>query len=218
MLAAAWKALGDTVSRDSRGLLVRAVGLAFALFLVVFFAVQVAISMLTLLPWPWADTMLAIGTGLAMTVAFFFLMSPVTAIFAGLFLDRVAAQVEARHYPASLAGQPLGTWQAMSTALKFGLVVLAVNVAVLPTVFLGFGAVAMLVANAYLLGREFFEMVAMRHMTPDEARSLRKSHAGRIMAAGLLPAFLSLVPLINLAVPFFSTSYFVHFFMRVRGS
>lgn len=218
MLAAAWKALGDTVSPDSRDLLMKAVGLSFALFVAVFATVQVAISMLTLLPWPWAETVLAIGTGLAMVVAFFFLMSPVTAIFAGLFLDRVADRVEAMHYPASRIGQPLGTWQAMATALKFALVVLAVNIAVLPTIFLGIGAVALLVANAYLLGREYFEMIAMRHMAPDEARSLRRLHAARVMAAGLLPAVLSLVPLINLTVPFFSTSYFVHIFMKVRAT
>ena len=31
-----------------------------------------------------------------------------------------------------------------------------------------------IIANAYLLSREFFEMIAMRHMTVDEARQLRK--------------------------------------------
>jgi CysZ protein len=218
MLADAWKALGDTVAPDSRVLLMKAVGLTFALFVVVFVAVQATISTLTLLPWPWADTVLAVGTGLAMAVAFFFLMSPVTAIFAGLFLDLVAARVEAKHYPASRAGQPLGTWQAMATALKFALVVLVVNIAVLPSVFLGIGAVALLVANAYLLGREYFEMTAMRHMAPDQARALRKSHAGQILIAGLVPAALALAPVVNLAVPFFATSFFVHIFMRVRGS
>ena len=68
----------------------------------------------------------------------------------------------------------------------------------------------MVLANAYLLGREYFEMIAMRHMTPEEARRLRKENAPRVLAAGFIPALVALVPLVNVVVPIFSTIYFVH--------
>ena len=62
----------------------------------------------------------ALGTGLVLLVAFFFLMAPVTAIFAGLFLDEVAAQVEQRHYPARSAGHaPAGRSGHVHPALQF---------------------------------------------------------------------------------------------------
>jgi CysZ protein len=76
----------------------------------------------------------------------------------------------------------------------------------------------MLMANAFLLGREYFEMAAMRHMPPAEARKLRKENSPQIFIAGLLPALLALVPIVNLAVPLFATSYFVHLFKQVRAS
>jgi CysZ protein len=218
MLSASFKALGDLLSPEFRSVLLKAVGLTLVLFIAVLVAVEVIISMLTLVPWPWAETVLAIGTGLLLVVAFFFLMAPVTAIFAGLFLDDVALRVEARHYPRDERGTPLTAARSIAIALQFAAVVLAINLAILPLVFTGIGAAALVAANAYLIGREYFEMVAMRHMPVDEARLLRKENTPRILAAGIIPALLSLVPVLNLAVPLFATSYFVHIFKQVRAS
>src|SRR5580765_2878706 len=132
MIKAAFKALGDLLSPEFRAILGRAIALTLALFIAIFAAVEFLIGKLTLLPWPWAETLLQVGTGLALLVAFFFLMSPVMAIFAGLFLDNVAARVEAAHYPHDAPGQPLPGHRAIVLALQFALVVLVVNLAVLP--------------------------------------------------------------------------------------
>lgn len=217
MISAFFKALGDLLSAEFRSVLLKAIGLTLALFIALLVAVEIILSMLTLVPWPWAETVLAIGTGLLLVVAFFFLMAPVTAIFAGLFLDDIALRVEARHYPQDARGAPLTMARSLVIALQFAAVVLAVNLAILPLVFTGIGAAVLIAANAYLIGREYFEMVAMRHMPVEEARFLRKAYTPRIFAAGIIPAVLSLVPLLNLAVPLFATSYFVHIFKQVRA-
>ena len=218
MIKAAFLALGDVMSADFRAVLYKAVGMTIGLFIAVLIAVEVLISMLTLLPWPWAEAMLAIGTGVALFIVFFFLMAPVMAIFAGFFLDEIAERIERAHYPQDVPGKPLGAAPAIVTALQFAAVVLVVNIAVLPMVFFGVGALALIAANAYLLGREFFEMAATRHMPVAEARLLRRKNTPRIFAAGLIPALLSLVPLVNLVVPLFATTYFVHIFKQVKVS
>jgi CysZ protein len=218
MISASLRALGDLLSPEFRSILLKAVGLTLALFIALLVAVEIIMSMLTLLPWPWAETVLAIGTGLILVVAFFFLMAPVTAIFAGLFLDDIALRVEARHYPQDPRGTPLTAARSIAIAVQFAAVVLAVNLAILPLVFTGIGAAALVAANAYLISREYFQMVAMRHMPIDEARLLRRENTPRIFAAGIVPALLSLVPVVNLAVPLFATSYFVHIFKQVRRS
>ncbi len=74
----------------------------------------------------------------------------------------------------------------------------------------------MLVVNSYLLSREYFTMVAVRHMPIAQAHDYRRANAGRIWAAGLIPAGLALVPFLNILVPLFSTSYFVHIYKRIR--
>jgi len=218
MISAFFKALGDLLSAEFRSVLFKAVGLTLALFVALLVAVEIILSVLTLISWPWAETLLAIGTGLVLVVAFFFLMAPVTAIFAGLFLDDIALRVEARHYPQDARGTPLTIARSLVIALQFAAVVLAVNLAILPLVFTGIGAAVLIAANAYLIGREYFEMVAMRHMPIYEARELRKQNTPVIFVAGVIPAVLSLVPLLNLAVPLFATSYFVHIFKRVQAS
>ena len=218
MINAAFRALGDLLSPDFRSVLFKAAGLTAGLFIAILAAVEIIISTLTLLPWPWADALLAIGTGLALFVAFFFLMAPVTAIFAGFFLDGIAARVERLHYPRDAPGQPLGTARAVVTALQFAIVVLIVNLAILPAVFFAFGAVVLVIANAYLIAREYFEMIAMRHMPVAEARALRRENTSAVFAAGLIPALLSLVPLVNLVAPLFATAYFVHIFKKVAAS
>jgi CysZ protein len=217
VLEAALRAFRDTFSPGLRRVLWKALGLTLVLFIVIFVAVQVALSMLVGLPWPWLETLIAVATGLGLLAGLFFLMAPVTALFAGLFLDEIADLVERRDYPRDRPGTALPTVQAALIGVRFGLLVLAVNLALLPTLLLGIGAVAMVLANAFLLGREYFEMVAMRHMTPDEARRLRKENAPRILAAGFIPAFLVAVPLVNIITPIFSTAYFVHIFKLIHA-
>ena len=58
----------------------------------------------------------------------------------------------------------------------------------------------------------------MRHMPVEDARELRKANSPQILAAGFIPAVLALVPFVNLIVPLFSTSYFVHIFKGLKQS
>jgi CysZ protein len=47
---------------------------------------------------------------------------------------------------------------------------------------------------------------------------MRRENGPFVFLAGLLPAVFSLVPIVNLAVPLFATSYFTHLFKSVRAS
>lgn len=218
MIGAAFKALGDLLTGDLRAILLKAIGLTLVLFVALMVVSQLVLWQLTLLPWPWAETVLSVGTGIAMAVLFFFLMGPVTALFAGIYLDRVADIVERKHYPQDAPGRPLGTVQSFTTALRFGALALVVNISVLPTVFFAIGAFVLVAANAYLISREYFEMAAARYMPLADARALRKANSPLVFFAGLLPAVAAVVPILNLVVPLFATSYFVHLFKRVPAS
>lgn len=218
MIKAAYRALGDLTSPEFRSILWKAIGLSLLMFIGLFFVVQAAFWFLTFFPYPWLETLAAIGAGLGLVVAFFFLMSPVTAMFAGLYLDDVAAKVEKRHYANEPEGKALSTFKALRISVQFGLLVLLVNILALPLVFTGFGAIVLVVINAYLLSREYFEMAAMRFMAPQEAKDFRKENGAAVFVAGFIPAVMTLVPIVNLTVPLFSTSYFVHLFKQAKRS
>ncbi|MDE2385385.1 MAG: EI24 domain-containing protein [Alphaproteobacteria bacterium] len=217
MISALFKAVNDISSPQLRPVLWKSIGLSVALFAALWLGVEVLLSSLAVFPWPWLTTLLQVTTGLGLFAAFFFLMAPVTALFAGLFQDAISARLEAMHYPQDRPGQPLAIVAGMVSAVKFAGLALGVNLVVLPLVlFAGFGAVLMLLANAYLISREYFTLAAARYMPVAEAANLRREHALQVFLAGLIPGALALVPFINFVTPVFATSYFLHYYKQGR--
>ena len=218
MLKAAIHAIRDVLSPPFRAILWKALGLTILLFAGILFVLESGLSLISATPWPWLDTIIAYIAGLGAIAAFIFLMAPVTAVFAGFFLDDVAQLVEQRDYSMDPPGKPQSITSALLMAIQYGIAVLAVNLVALPALFFAIGPLVMLLANAYLLGREYFSMIAMRHMSFRDASRMRKQNAGRIFAAGLVPAGIALVPLVSIIVPLFATSYFVHIYKQIAST
>ena len=142
MISAAFKALGDLLSPEFRSVLFKAIGMTLALFIAILVGVEVLLAYLDgSFPGPGLKHWRRSVRALVLLVAFFFMMAPVTAIFAGLYLDDVAGRVEAQHYRRDPGGMPLSGFRAVQTSLQFALIILVVNLAVLPLVFTGIGAV-----------------------------------------------------------------------------
>lgn len=198
--------------------LLRSLGLVIGIFIVLGAALQSFIAGLAIYPWPWMQTGAAILAGLGLLIGMWFLIVPVTALVAGFFLDEIAEAVEARHYRAEPPGRPLKTGRALLIAAKFTLVVIGVNLALLLVMWIpGINIVGFLLANGYLLGREYFEMVALRHLSYDQARALRRRHRGTVIFAGAILAGMLMIPFVNLTVPLFGTALMVHVFKRLTA-
>jgi uncharacterized protein involved in cysteine biosynthesis len=93
----------------------------------------------------------------------------------------------------------------------------ALNLVIL--VFLPFAPIFPFVfygVNGYLLGREYFELVAMRRAPSAEASALRRRHRLQAFATGLVIAALLTVPFINLLAPLLGTAAMVHVFEGLR--
>jgi len=218
MLDAAVLAFRDILSPPFRGVLMKALALTAALLVVLWLALEWLFAHFVATPWPWLDTTLDIMTGVGLLVGLGFLVAPVAALFAGLFLDEVAEVVERTHYPYDPPGRAQPFLLGLITAVQFLGVVLLVNAVALPLVLiLGFGFLIFLVANAYLLGREYFELAARRHHDELAARELRRRNSGPIFLAGLLIAAFLAVPVANLLAPLFGTAFMVHFEKRIAA-
>jgi uncharacterized protein involved in cysteine biosynthesis len=88
----------------------------------------------------------------------------------------------------------------------------------LPFVFIaGAGFIAFFVATAWLLGREYFELAAMRFRPVEEAKLMRKQHAATVFTAGLFIAAFVSIPIVNLATPVFGMAFMVHMHKRLSG-
>jgi uncharacterized protein involved in cysteine biosynthesis len=174
------------------------------------------------LPWigevTWIESLLSWGSLALMLVLSVFLMVPVAAAFTGLFLDRVAEAVEARHYRGLPPARSVSLAEALGDSLRFLAVILAANLVAL-VVYLFSGPFAPLVfwaVNGYLLGREYFQMAAMRRVGRDAAKALRRRNRGQIFAAGVLMAAPLSLPLVNLVVPVLGAATFTHLFHRLN--
>jgi len=146
------------------------------------------------------------------------LVAPVTAMVAGLFLDDIAEVVERTAYPADPPGRALPALRALVLAVRFlGVVILGNIVALLLLLVPGVNIAAFFIVNGYLLGREFFEFAAMRFRPEEEARALRREHAGTVFLAGLVIAAFLAVPLLNLLTPLFAAAMMVHLHKAVSA-
>lgn len=218
MLSSAALALNDILSPPFRGVLLKSLALTIGLLLVLWLALQWLLGHFVTIPWPWLDTAFSILTGIGLVIGLGFLVAPVTALFAGLFLDDVAEVVERTHYAADPAGTPLPLGRSIATSARFLGIVLLVNAIALPLVLLvGFGVLIFLVANAYLLGREYFELAALRHHDATTVARMRARNSATIFGAGLAIAAVLAIPVVNLFAPLFATALMVHLRKRLSG-
>ena len=155
----------------------------------------------------WASLVLMIGLSV-------FLMVPVASAFTGHFLDDVVDAVEDRHYPGLPPATLQGWADAALQSVNFLGLVIAVNVAAL-LVYPFVGPAIPLVfwsANGFLLGREYFTMVAQRRLTKSEIIEMRRRNRGKLWLAGTLMAAPLSVPILNLLVPVLGVATFTHIF------
>jgi CysZ protein len=200
------------------GILAKAVGLTILLFAAALALSEYGLSLLPVLGNPWVNRALEWLTPLLFLFGGVVLGPPVAALFASLFLDQVAAHIEARDYPDDPA-RPASFAVTLRAGLKLAALIVGVNLALLPVdiELPGLGEVFNLAANGWLLGREYFELAALRHMDLDEASRLRLVHRGTVWLSGTLIALASMVPLLNLAAPLFGTALMVHLFHRMAA-
>ncbi|MEI4260208.1 EI24 domain-containing protein [Roseovarius sp. D0-M9] len=220
------KALGQMGDPRFRRVLILGIALTLALLFAVYALVLIGISWLTgdavTLPLVgevrWLDDLLGWTSLLAMMIMSIFLMVPVASAITSLFLDDVAAAVEARHYPALPDVPPMPWSDAIRDTVGFLGVLIGANLlALILYVALPFGAFAIFWGlNGYLLGREYFQLAAMRRLGRAGAQELRKRHWLKVWGAGVLMAIPLSVPLINLIIPILGAATFTHLVHALR--
>jgi uncharacterized protein involved in cysteine biosynthesis len=168
----------------------------------------------------WVNDLLSGASILMMLVLSVFLMVPVASAFTSLFLDDVADAVDRRHHPHLPPGRRVGFREGLRDSVAFMAILIGANLlALVVYAFTNIAAPLIFIAlNGYLLGREYFQLAAMRRMSRDEAKALRRRHAGQIWAAGALMALPLTVPLVNLLVPVLGAATFTHLCHRLAPS
>ena len=224
LFQAVFAAAREVFSPALRGILWKSIGLTLALLALVWMGLtrlfDVFLTNHSLsADYPIIDSFAFFLAGAGLLIALVYLLPAVTAIVAGYFLDDVAEVVERQDYPADRPGAALPFGKAILYGLRFAGLSLLVNLVALLLFFIpGINIGAFFVANAYLLGREYFELAAGRFWPAEDVTRLRMEHRGTVLAAGAVLAGLVLVPVLNLITPIFGAAMMVHLHKRLtRG-
>jgi uncharacterized protein involved in cysteine biosynthesis len=214
MLASLGKAIAQLPDRRFRRVLLLGLAATAVLYVLLYLAVGWGLSKLQLFGIGWADTLTELLGGIAVFALTLFLFPGIAATALSVFLNDIAAAVDTRHYPQLPPPRRQSMREIIWGSLRFALVSLLVNIAALPVylvlLFFGIGAGLYYLANGYLLGREYFELVAWRRLPPGDVDALRRAHGGRLWLMGLVIALISTVPGLNLLAPLVATAAMVH--------
>lgn len=211
MIKAFSRAIGQFGDPNIRRVVWISVGASAAIFAILWLGVGFLLTDTSFFDIGWLETAVDVLGGLATLVITWMLFPAVVSATVGFLLDRVADAVEQKYYPhlPEVRETPMG--EIISTTLRFLAIMVGLNLVVL--IFLLFPPVFPFVfygVNGYLLGREYFELVALRRLEPDQARALRKRHQGALFVSGAATAFLLTVPIVNLLAPIIFTAAMVH--------
>ncbi|MDG1737991.1 MAG: EI24 domain-containing protein [Paracoccaceae bacterium] len=203
------------------------IGLTFALLVAAFAAFLLILNWMfgeeVILPLvgevTWLNDLLSWSSFFVMVLFSTFLMIPVASAITSIFLEDVAQAVEDKHYPHLPSASGVGIWTAIKDSINFmGVIILANTLALVLYVFFPlFAPLIFWSLNGYLLGREYFQLAAMRRVGIKKAKQLRSKHAGKIWLAGTLMAIPLSIPLLNLVIPILGAATFTHIYHRVTG-
>jgi len=222
ILTAFFKAVSQLPDQRFRSVLWRGIGLTIALLIGIYAALLWLIEWLTAEPITlpgvgeitWLGDLLSWGSLGVVIILSMFLMVPLASAITSLFLDEVAQAVEDKHFPSLPDVPRVSFWDGLRDTVNFLGVLIAANIfAIILYAIFPFAAFFIFYAlNGFLLGREYFQLAAMRRIGRAGAKELGKQHRAKIWLAGCLMAVPLTFPLINLVIPILGAATFTHLY------
>ena len=180
----------------------------------------------TFIPFDWIRSLLVWIAGIVVGVlgvfaffaVFWLLFVVIVQLVAGFYLERVIAAVEARHYPDLPPAIKQTVSGAVINGLQYFAMLVLLNLLALPFYLIPvIGVVVFYLVNGYLIGREYYELVALRRIDAKSARTLCQAERGKVFGAGLITTVLFSLPVINLVAPIVAAAAMVHLFEAMAG-
>jgi CysZ protein len=214
MLSALLRAFAALSAPALRRVVALGLGFSALSFALLWLAIAVILHDWVRFFWPPLDWLVEILGGVAVLALAWLLFPAVATLVMGFFLDGVAAAVETLDYAGKSPPRrrPLG--ETIAATLRLGAATIVLNLFALPLYLFvpGINLVLFLALNGYLLGWEYFEMVALRRLDAGAARAMRNRFGGRIFVGGIVIAGLFALPIVNLIAPVVATAFMVHLF------
>lgn len=147
-----------------------------------------------------------------------FLFPSIMPVIVNFFDTRIVSLIESHEYPQAPKAQEPPFMRELLHDMKFTAKALMLNILALPFYLIPIVNLLLFYGlNGWLLGREFFVMVARQHMTLDEAAALHKRHSRMAGLGGTALAIMATIPIVNLFAPIWGIALMVHLFHHLRA-
>ena len=188
------------------------------LLIALWFGATLLLQLVRLTGIHWLDHVIGIFGSVGTAVLAWLLFPAFGAAVMGFFLNGVATAVEERHYPGLPPQRAQSFGEILAVTLR--LLVLAIVVNIVLLFFWWLGPIYLVVYygfNGYLVGRNYFVLVALRRLDPAAANALWRRYRFRLILAGAAVAFLLSLPFVNLVAPVWATAFLLHVFEGLRS-
>lgn len=147
---------------------------------------------------------------LIILIIFVFAFGTIQTAFLGLFLDDVVTAARDKNHPTIQLDPPPSLSKSSWASAQFLTLSLSLNALILPIVLIGWflpplGLIVQLIANGYLFGKEYEDIIAVRFQTETRLDPLKRTIFGTATAA------LFLVPVLNFVAPVISAAAFTNY-------
>lgn len=163
------------------------------------------------------DWIASAGFWAVVTVGSYLLFPGIVTMVMGVLIDQIATAVEEEYYPNRPGTRKVPVGDIVISAAKLTVMMVLINLlAAIPYILLffitaGTGALALFIAiNGYLLGREYYEMVAIRHVDRRVVNESRISHGSKVFIVGAIIAGMFLIPFLNILAPIIGAAMMTH--------
>ena len=153
--------------------------------------------------------------GVTAIIIAWLLFPTLASFFITLFLEDIVEAVESRYYTNTLLEKINSPSAMFKISLRFTAIALLLNILAIPFYFFTIwfppmGIFVFYCLNGYLLGREYFELVALRHIKMEDIPSIRQSYKWQLFLFGSVTTFLFTIPIINFLAPILGVTGMTH--------
>jgi CysZ protein len=216
IVQAALTAVRQIFSKTFRSLMWRCLGLTIVLLFLAKFGLSTLLEgwlqhLTVANEHPWLASTISILVQAMLWFGSFYLLPSISMLVSSFFVDEVALKIESMNYADEPVGQAMTLGRSMSEGVRFAGLSLGVNMLALLLFLLpGVNVLVFYIANALLLGREYFALAASRFRSSEEVRAMRRQHSMTVNLCGFVLAGFVMIPLLNLFTPLFATAMMVH--------
>ncbi len=215
MIQAITKAIAQLSDPKFRSVILKSVLYALVALVLSFIVIFQLAGLIPQSDWEWVNSIVSWLSGFGAFFISLFLFPLTMSAVIGIFLDDIADAVEAKHYPEDPISRDIPLWSSIWDSLKFFAVIILCNLLALPLYLIpGVNLFVYYILNGYLLSREFFQQVAVRHHEMSDVNKLRKIGKLEIFLTGVAVAFCMTIPILNLIVPIIATATMVHLYKK----